>query len=188
MNELWEDRMNWENFCKNNRIGSRFHAASLNHSEHNLDMIHKAREWLKCPEQSLILHGKPGRGKTYFSFCLMRDLCERGGEVRWLKSKGFEDKLVTEVREYGNAKSLIETFADVEFLFVDDFGTETTNEDVVREWYHLIDDRWSNAKQTMFTTNLNQDDVLKKYGDRIFSRFRDFEWIEFKGEDLRGRR
>lgn len=179
--------MIWNDYCKKNRIGSLFHEASFEDCILDGNLIQMGRDLIRNA-QSLIIHGKAGRGKTYYSLCLLRYIVELKADVRWLKSKGFEDKLVEEIRGYGNAKGTIEMFADYDFLFIDDFGTETTNDDVVREWYHLIDDRWSNAKQTVFTTNLNQDEILKKYGERIFSRFKDFEWIEFEGEDLRGKK
>jgi len=181
--------MSWSEFCAKNKMGMRYHGASFETNTFDKPLLTIAEEYLKNPE-SLVLHGKAGRGKTFFSICLLKALFEKFGweHVRWIKSKSFEDTLVSSVKEYGNARDCIEAFSDVQFLIIDDFGTETTNDDVKREWFHLIDDRWSNAKQTVFTTNLNEQEVSKMYGERIFSRFKDFLWVEFKGQDLRGRR
>lgn len=182
--------MTWEDFCKHNKIGKRFHEASVLHfgkHETKYNTFDFSLEWLENP-YSLILHGSTGTGKTYFSLSLIRALIEKNAEIRWMQATEFEDKLIAAKREFGCTKALIEVFSECEFLFIDDFGTETTNEGLEREWYKLINDRWSNAKQTVFTTNLNSDEVLKKYGSRIFSRFKDFDWIEFTGPDLRGRR
>lgn len=178
--------MTWNDFCKNNRIGSRFHAASLEkRSVKNMSLA--ILTWLSNP-YSLILYGGTGTGKTYFSLALIRNLLECKFEVRWMKATEFEDKLLEAKRNFGDTKALIEMFCECEFLFIDDFGTETTNEGLEREWYKLIDDRWSNAKQTVFTTNLSKEEVLKNYGKRIYSRFKDFEWVEFQGPDLRGKK
>tara|TARA_R110000868_G_scaffold295548_2_gene555880 strand:+ start:1734 stop:2252 length:519 start_codon:yes stop_codon:yes gene_type:complete len=170
----------WEEFCKNNKIGKRFHDVSWDNfpcEMHGYDFL-----------SNVIFYGGPGRGKTYNSLAIIRVLLEAYKEVRWIQATEFEDQLYESKRNYGETKTLINMFSDCEFLFIDDFGTETTNEGLEREWYKLINNRWSDAKQTVFTTNLDPDEICKKYGERIFSRFKDFEWIEFEGEDLRGKK
>ncbi|HEY3526778.1 MAG TPA: DnaA/Hda family protein [Nitrososphaeraceae archaeon] len=176
--------MTWEDFCKHNKIGSRFHAASIEacQTEHLLVIPND------LTGKSFIFWGEAGTGKTYFSLSLIRHLLDEKMEVRWIQATEFEDKLIASKREFGEAKHVIETFSDCDFLFIDDFGTERSNEDLAKEWYQLINYRWSNAKQTVFTTNLNREEVLKNYGKRIYSRFKDFEWVEFTGPDLRGKR
>ena len=177
--------MNWEEFCKNNKIGKRFHEAYMSDFENQTKLYDFSDQ---LTEVSFILHGGTGTGKTRFSLATIRMLLKKNAEVRWIQATEFEDQLYESKRNYGETKTLINMFSDCDFLFVDDFGTETTNEGLEREWYKLINNRWSNAKQTVFTTNLDPDEILKKYGERIFSRFKDFEYVEFNGPDLRGKK
>lgn len=179
--------MTWEDFCKNNRIGSRFHTACLDHFKHD-SRLKDCKIHLVQGDLSFIFHGDTGVGKTHFSLALVRDIWKHNADLRWMQATEFEDKIIACKREFGDAKYFIESLSDCEYLFIDDFGTETSNEDLGKEWYQLINYRWSNAKQTVFTTNLTKEDVLKNYGKRIYSRFKDFEWVEFQGPDLRGKR
>jgi DNA replication protein DnaC len=179
--------MNWDDFCKHNKIGSRFHDVKVDHFENDPGLFYVSESLVET-EQSFIFHGSPGAGKTHFVLSVIRKLISLGAEIRWLQATEFEDKIISCKREFGDAKYFIETCSDCDFLFIDDFGTERATEDLGKEWYQLINYRWSNAKQTVFTTNLNREEVLKNYGKRIYSRFKDFEWVEFTGPDLRGKR
>lgn len=179
--------MSWQEFCQKNKMGSRFHDATFKNSVLDKEILSIAEKWILKPA-SLIIHGKSGRGKTYFSICLMKHIfdCYGWSSLRWFKSKQFDDLLISYIKSSGNAKDAIESFSDVPFFFLDDFGTESVGDHIQRDYFELIDYRWADEKVTVITTNLDEEEIKKAYGQRIYSRFRDYQWIEFNGEDLRG--
>ncbi len=179
--------MSWKEFCDINQVGSRFHNASL--SDFDNDLLDRGKEWL-CRPCSLVLTGNAGRGKTYFSFALIREIIKRYDRsiIRWIKSKHLDDEIVAATNSdvSGQANFTIKKFCDIEILFIDDFGIDRSTERSSRDYYEIIDTRWENNKPTILSTNLNNKEIYEAYGPRIHSRLKDFGWIVFDGPDLRG--
>ena len=178
--------MSWGDFCLANNVGSRFEDANINNLSE--EKLQNASEWLKKP-MSLILTGKAGRGKTYFSYSLAKEIFDKYGWscLRWIKSKHLDDEIIKSIKEYGEATYTIKKFCDVPILFLDDFGVDRSTERAERDYYELIDSRWENNRPTVISTNLNPEQLENTYGARIYSRFKDYKWILFDGPDLRGK-
>lgn len=177
--------MNWEEFCKINEIGKKFHSINISSLPDALKIL--GNKWARSPH-SLILMGKPGRGKSYFTLCLVRYLIEKGkeGDVSWRRSKQIDDELFEEYASYNSYKNCVKRFSNIPILFLDDFGIERGSETTIRNYYEIINSRWENEFPTVISTNLSEDDIFKFYGERIYSRLKDYQRIEFEGPDLRG--
>lgn len=179
--------MSWQQFVEINGIRRRFADASLENFIGCQQFRDLAEEFIIRPH-SWILTGKAGRGKTYFSYCLLRLLVESRGisSVRWMKSKVLDDRIVKEMKDYGSAAYFISTLCESPYLFIDDFGVDRDTERSQRDYYEILDNRWEDYKPTIITTNLGVEDIEKLYGERILSRFKDSKWSIFDGPDLRG--
>jgi len=181
--------MTWEEFYKLNKIGIRFQDASIDHLAEKLDpyLVEEAKKWCKQPT-SLILTGNTGTGKTYFSFALVREAIRSCGlgQIRWVTSKHLDEELTQAHSKFGDTSATIEKFSEVPILFIDDFGVDRGTEKAERDYYQIIDNRWSHNRLTCISTNLEPAIIKKLYGDRIHSRFKDFRWINFMDKDLRG--
>ena len=180
--------MSWEQFCECNKTPKHLQEASLEPGQFMPDdRVITGCKWLDKPRKSLILSGETGRGKTYFMYCLMKGIIQRYGihNARFFKSKQLDDRLLSDLRQYGDANYMLETVKDIPFLFLDDFGLERSGERAEREYYDIIDDRVEHRKPTIISTNLSDSDILKTFGDRIHSRLKTFVGIPFEGEDIR---
>lgn len=180
--------MSWESFCKSNNVGVRFQNVHIGHCKHiPQEIIDIGIDWCQKP-QSLLIHGPAGRGKTHFTYCLVREAIRLYGlhNVRWTKSKHLDDRILQAYNQFGDTAYTIRQYAEDPILFIDDFGVDRSGERTERDYYELIDSRWENMKPTVITTNLTPELLEEKYGSRIFSRLKDSKWIRFDGPDLRG--
>lgn len=180
--------MSWEQFCELSNIGPKYRESTIYGNEVMEKSIREKGElWLENPKKSLILTGETGRGKTYFMFCLIRELLKkrRISDLRWWKSKILDDKILEQFKEYGSSSYFLKTIKEISFLFLDDFGMERPTERAERDYYEIIDGRQEWDRPTVISTNLNASEMQKVYGKRIHSRFKEYVWITFDGNDLR---
>ena len=73
-----------------------------------------------------------------------------------------------------------------DLLIIDDLGTELTNSFTISELYHFIEERHLQQKSTILSTNLTFQELLNRYGERIFSRFTGYyHFCMIIGDDIR---
>ena len=86
-------------------------------------------------------------------------------------------------------QDIIAPYLDTEVLIIDDLGTEPILKNVTKEYlYLIINERMLNHLPTILTTNLEMQDILVNYGERIFSRLVNKKTsiaLNLDGEDLR---
>ena len=79
-----------------------------------------------------------------------------------------------------------------DLLVIDDLGTEPMRKNVTKEYLLiLLNERIAKGKSTIITTNLNPEQVLEKYEERIFSRMfnkRETLILQFVGKNQRLKR
>ena len=85
--------------------------------------------------------------------------------------------------------SILEPFLTCSCLIIDDLGTEPILKNVTKEYlYLIINERMVNDKSTIISTNLTPDQIIDRYGERIFSRLfnkTNCLKLEFTSSDLR---
>ena len=75
---------------------------------------------------------------------------------------------------------------DCDLLIIDDLGTEVINQFTNTVIYNIVNTRISKEKSTIINTNLFQDDIRKRYSDRIASRLLgEYTIVPFLGKDVR---
>ncbi len=136
---------------------------------------------------SLSLFGGTGLGKTHLSSAVARRVLERGHDVLYVTAlemvSDFETQQFSRGMERGE---LTDKYFDCDLLIIDDLGTEVTNQFTVSTVYHLLNIRINRRAATIISTNLSQQELLKKYNDRIASRiFGEFRPLLFMGTDVR---
>ena len=71
-------------------------------------------------------------------------------------------------------------------LIIDDLGTEMPGQFVTAALYTLINDRLLSNKPMIISTNLQVDEMSRRYSPQIASRLRgSFQRLAFVGEDIR---
>ena len=84
------------------------------------------------------------------------------------------------------AKEEIKKYNACDLLIIDDLGTEMPGQFVTSALYNLVNDRLLSGKAMIISTNLNSDDLPKRYSAQIASRLRgSFLRVAFLGEDIR---
>lgn len=121
------------------------------------------------------LYGDKGRGKTHLTACMVNELTSNLHSVLFTNfseiSQAIRNTFGKQV-ELGAGKSeqeLLRKLSDVEFLFIDDFGTEKVtkgNEDLWLQGkiYDIINDRYVNKKPIIFTSNYSLRELVETRG------------------------
>ena len=137
--------------------------------------------------ENLLFSGGTGLGKTFLSACIARTVADRGYSVCYETASHLFTKLErAKFNGDEEARRDSEKFMACDLLIVDDLGTEMGGQFTTSALYGLINDRILAGKATIISTNLNSEDLEKRYSAAIASRLRgNFRRIAFMGEDIR---
>ncbi len=136
---------------------------------------------------NLLFSGDTGLGKTFLSACIARTVAENGHSVVY-ETAGRLFAAYERAKFGGSEEERQETakYTGCDLLIVDDLGTEMPSQFVTATLYSLINDRILAGKSTVISTNLNTDDLARRYSPQIASRLRgNFQRLAFLGEDIR---
>ena len=136
---------------------------------------------------NLLFSGDTGLGKTFLSACIARTVADRGYSVVY-ESAGHLFAKMEQAKFSGDeaAKEEIKKYNACDLLIIDDLGTEMPGQFVTSALYNLVNDRLLSGKAMIISTNLNSDDLPKRYSAQIASRLRgSFLRVAFLGEDIR---
>lgn len=155
-----------------------------------------AKSFGKNKKEGLLLCGAAGTGKTHLAVAvidyvarLKHKLLKKGiifitvsDLVDEIRKKQFQ-----EPKDYYN-DTYRDSIMECDLLVLDDLGTESITSWTVDLIHQIIDYRYRERKQTMFTTNLSLDDIRKIYGERTFSRIYEMcQGVDFTGIDYRSK-
>lgn len=143
-------------------------------------------EWLAEPTRNVLFMSEtPGVGKTFAAFAMARELFAEGLDVEVQQLSDLYDKLTP-----GKSDSyprLLERVKSVEYLLLDDLGSDRSSEFRSEILYQIINHRWEWKLPTMVTTNLSSDELREMFDQRTLSRLTSEAMVvRFKGEDRRG--
>ena len=136
---------------------------------------------------NLLFIGGTGLGKTFLSACIARAVADKGYSVVYETSSHLFSKL-EQARFNGNEENRreAEKFAACDLLIVDDLGTEMPGQFVTAALYSLVNDRLMAGKPMVISTNLNVEELRRRYSPQIASRLEgSFNRLTFVGEDIR---
>ena len=136
---------------------------------------------------NLLFSGDTGLGKTFLSACIARAVADRGFSVVYESAGHLFTKLErAKFSNDENAREEIKKYTACDLLIVDDLGTEMPSQFVTAALYSLINDRLLEGKPMIISTNLNTDDLTRRYNPQIASRLRgSFTRVAFLGDDIR---
>lgn len=141
---------------------------------------------------SFLFLGNTGLGKTHLSTSVARAVIEHGAYVVYESAimlfADFEAKQFGKSAMGGEADDT-EKYIDCDLLIIDDLGCEITNQFTLLCLYNIINSRIIRHKSTIISTNLSQNDLRRRYSDRVISRiFGEFKPLIFSGIDIRSQK
>ncbi len=136
---------------------------------------------------NLLFSGGTGLGKTFLSACIARTVSDSGFSVVYESAAHLFGKLErAKFDSDEDARAESEKFTACDLLIVDDLGTEMAGQFTTSALYTLLNDRLLSGKPTIISTNLNTEDLTRRYSPQIASRLNgSFLRVPFVGEDIR---
>lgn len=133
---------------------------------------------------NLLFYGESGNGKTFLSWCIAKELLDKGYLVIYKTS----NDLIRDLREitFNNNYMLEDLLINCDLLIIDDLGAEQVTDFSTNELFNLINKKLLNNKKMIISTNLNLPDIEKSYTTRVYSRLvGNFTFFKFYGNDVR---
>ena len=136
---------------------------------------------------NLLFSGNTGLGKTFLSACIARSVADQGYSVVY-ESAGHLFAALEKARFEANEENrrAAAKYTECDLLIVDDLGTELPGQFVTAALYSLINDRLLENKPTIISTNLSEEELVRRYNPQIASRLRgSYKRVAFVGDDIR---
>lgn len=125
--------------------------------------------------KNVVLVGATGTGKSYISKVVAKDVIKKGYTCLFVSSFRLNSTFLQIHTSKQSDKMLeIDEFLQPDLLIIDDLGTEPMLKNVTKEYLLiLLNERILSGKNTLVSTNLLPNELLDKYGERVFSRLFD---------------
>ena len=168
------------------RIDPKYGASPRTIMERNFQNCRRYAATFAPSSGSLLFVGGTGLGKTFLSACIARVVAAKGCSVAYETASHLFGKL-EKARFSPSEESRREAdkFSDCDLLILDDLGTEMPGQFVTAALYNLLNDRILDNKPMVVSTNLNVDEMARRYSAQIASRLHSFQRLTFVGEDIR---
>ena len=183
-----------------NGLPSAYKECSFETYKGNDKLIKDLSELIRKNEDSIVLRGNTGCGKTHLAIAIAKKIPTEDSKIRgsWETIPGTifttAPELLLKIRSAfreGSEQSeerLIDYYSGCELLILDDLGSEKTSEFAVTTLYVIIDRRLRDCRKTIITTNMSQQEIEQTFGARIASRLSGMENIKINMPDHRKRR
>ncbi len=102
--------------------------------------------------RSLILGGKPGRGKTHLAVAIAYRAIQNGFDARFVTAAELIDHLSASFRT-GHLAETLTAYTQPAVLVVDEVGYLTYGTDAANMLFHVVNDRHRRQRSMIFTTN-----------------------------------
>lgn len=161
------------------------------HMARTLKIAREYAETFTLSAGNLIFFGRTGLGKTHISTAIARVVIERGYDVCYNSAENIlSDYEFDKYRSnFGKEEPRAEKYTATDLLIIDDLGTEALSQFALSALYNLINTRLAAGRPTVISTNLGENELQARYGDRIASRLLgEFRPLLFLGVDIRAQK
>lgn len=158
------------------------------------DINSKADEWVLNGNSLLLWGDNKGTGKTTLA-CSVANAFARHYIDRYkmepimyfIKSAKFLEDVRKQFNNPDPAfQHIMELVETVPLLIIDDIGAEKASDWVRERLLNLIDERYSNNRSTIYTSNCSLGQISESLGSRLADRLKEAECLQFKGTSKRG--
>jgi len=139
--------------------------------------------------KSLFMHGQPGCGKSCTSAGILYHHMLEGCKKKIKRARGPQTflflsypNMLKEIRKAATGSpeeqvKLDKKYMETDLLVIDDYGVEKLTDFSYVSMYVILNHRYGNYKQTIFTSNFSLDQIAEKLGDERIPR-RIADWCE----------
>ena len=140
-----------------------------------LKAFERCKRYCTIPAEALAngygmyIYGDSGTGKTHLTACMCNELMAQMQQC--LFTNFFEISKLIKDTYSGNTSSeaVINRICDVDFLFLDDLGTEILTKNGEDNWlqgqvFDIINKRYNNRKPTIFSSNYSLNQLITERG------------------------
>lgn len=121
-----------------------------------------ALEYKQGINNNTILKGNTGVGKSHLAHGILHYLSKETKKISiFVNLVDLMSKI-----DFDNREVLLEKIITAEYCVLDDLGSEMANRMSENVLYEILDKR----TRTIITTNLTGQDLIDKYGNRVYSR------------------
>ncbi|MBE6888601.1 MAG: DNA replication protein [Ruminococcaceae bacterium] len=150
----------------------------------NLEFCKSYADSFTEKSDSVFMTGGTGLGKTHLSLAIADAVIKKGYNV--IYGSAPELLRVMEREYFGRADSdTMDALTKCDLLIFDDLGAEMDKPLYSSLIYELMNARISRGLPTIISTNLGENELNRRYQDRILSRMLSFEVLMFAGTDIR---
>lgn len=141
-------------------------------------------------ENNLLFTGNTGLGKTFLSNCIAKEVLSKGKTVLYQTAPIMLDSIIDYRFGKSDYSQIYNNIINVDLLIIDDLGAEALNSFKLSELFNIINSRLlcsnNRVTKTIISTNLNMNNLLDTYSERIFSRLASYYNVcRFFGDDIR---
>lgn len=142
----------------------------------------------------IYLYGAKGTGKTHLTACIANELMSNYYSVLYTNFSEISKSIrATYGSRNESEQAFIDKLATIDFLFIDDFGTESVARDGDDLWlqekiFEVVNKRYNANKPIIFTSNYSLAEMVKNRGlaDKTVDRISEMcEVIKLDGKSYR---
>lgn len=138
-------------------------------------LYEKLKIWCENLENSkyknLLLSGPTGVGKTYLVESICNNLISKNVVINYYTAFALNDLFLKYRTSFNENKAgLLDGVLQCDVLIIDDLGSEPNMKNNEEYFYSVFNERLANNKSTIIATNLDLEQLFKRYGERTFSR------------------
>ena len=169
------------------RIDPKYGASPRTIMERNFQCCRRYALSFSGDAGNLLFVGGTGLGKTFLSACIARTGADRGFSVAYETANHLFGKLEqAKFNPSEESRREADMLLACDLLIIDDLGTEMPGQFVTAALYGLLNDRLLAGKPMVISTNLNVEEMNRRYSPQIASRLHgSFQRLTFVGEDIR---
>ncbi len=191
--QILYDHSNMSAFLKDNnfeRLTYDYHIGEdLTHFKNAVDTCKKFINNFDNDYHNLLFYGNVGTGKSFLSGCVAKELLDKGHSIVYFSAEQLFRSISALYYDHDhNAErdALFDTLHESDLLIIDDLGTEFTNEFTRSQLFSIFNQRITNRRPLVISTNLTLEDIKKNYSERFLSRLAENSYIcNLKGPDIR---
>jgi DNA replication protein DnaC len=194
--DILYDHSNMSAFLKDNnfdRLSYDYHKGDdLIHFKNAVDTCKKFINNFDNDYHNLLFYGTVGTGKSFLSGCVAKELLDKGHSIVYFSAEQLFrsiSALYYDHEHNAEREALFDTLHESDLLIIDDLGTEFSNEFTKSQLFSIFNQRITNRRPLVISTNLTLEDIRKIYSDRFLSRLAENSYIcNLKGSDIRIRK